>query len=155
MQDTLLLERQYADTMAQRLDPAATDRWEACRSTHRFAGYKGKQLVIFNLFYDEPETQEVLTCIEAGMSLDGGIHTLWQRSDGKTVQVGHEPVEVHPSIFLWHIYFSEVSYTPYRGVFGVKLPLGYRSLYNIHKHRTDGVPYILERAVFDSAFMGA
>lgn len=154
MQDNLALEQQYADTLSQRLDPLTTDRWQACRSVHRFAAYQDKRLVIFNLFYDEPETLDVLTCTDVGASLQDGLHTIWQRTDGKTVKVGHTPVEVHDGIFLWHTFFSGVSYVPYRGRFGMKLPLGYRSSHNIHKHRVDGVPYILEQAVFDTVFPG-
>jgi hypothetical protein len=154
MNETLLLERQYADTLAQRLDPEASLRWEACRSAHRFAAYKDKQLVIFSLFYDEPQTLDVLTCTGAGMTLNDGTHTIWTRSDGKEIKVGHTPVEVHEGVFLWHVFYSEISYTPYLGRFSAKLPVGYRSLHNIHKHRADGVPYILERAVFDTVFTG-
>lgn len=155
MQDTLLLERQYADSLAQRLTPAATDRWEACRSAHRFAAYEGKQLVIFNLFYDEPQTLDILTCKDVSLSLSGGLQTTWRTGEGQLIQVGHTPVELASSVFLWHVFFSEVSYIPYKGRFEVKLPLGYRSQHNIHKHRVDGVPYILERAIFDSMFSGA
>lgn len=154
MQDNLILERQYADSLAQHLTPAAADRWDACRSAHRFAAYEGKQLVIFNLFYDEPQTLDVLTCKSMNLDIHNGLSSTWRTGEGTSIQIGHAPVEVAKSVFLWHVFYSEVSYLPYKGKFEVKLPLAYRSQHNIHKHRTDVVPYILERAVFDSLFTG-
>lgn len=150
----LLLERQYSDTFAQSLPPEAISRWEACRSAHRFAAYKDKQLVVFSLFYGEPQTMRVLTCTDVGLTMNGGLHSTWVDGDGKTVEVGHTPVEVAAGVFLWQVFYSSVSYIPHKGRFEVKFPLAYRSAHNVHKHTVEGVPYILERAVFDSTFPG-
>jgi len=150
----LLLERQYSDIFAQRLSHESVSRWEAGRSAHRFAAYKDKQLVIFSLFYGEPQTIRVLTCVDVGLTMTGGLHSTWVDGDGKTVEVGHTPVEVSNSVFLWHVFHSSVSYIPHKGNFEVKFPLAYRSPHNVHKHAIEGVPYILERAVFDSTFPG-
>jgi hypothetical protein len=156
MQDNpqLILERQYSDIFAQRLSQPAIDRWEAGRSAHRFAAYKDKQLVVFSLFYGEPQTKRVLTCTEVGLSIDNGLSSVWSDGEGHKIEVGHTPVEVAPSVFLWHVFHSSVSYLPHKGNFEVKLPLAYRSAHNVHKHAVDGVTYILERAVFDSTFPG-
>lgn len=145
-------ERSYADNFAyNKLTQKEFAIWESCRSAHRFLAYRGKELVIYQLLFDTPRILKTLTCTAVQLSFDAGFSTTWIDHEEAVYTIEHAPVMVHDSVFLWHVFDSQVQFLPYNGKFNAKLPLAYRSKLNpIGKE--EGVIYILERSVFDNMF---
>lgn len=145
----LALERAYADTFAARLVPDQFAAWEACRSAHRFLAYKGKEIVIYNLWFDEPKIVDRLTLSQFHCNIDTGISSLWDSELHGSVELSHTPKMVADAVFMWHVFGSDALYQPYRGKWGLSIPLAYRTRLNPTNKR-EGVTYALERTVFDA-----
>jgi hypothetical protein len=145
-------ERTLLGGLLWRMEPEAQERWEANKSSHRFMTFKGKQLVLFTLdTEDKPVLKDKLTMQAISLSDTAGITSTWTTADHKVVQIGHIPVEVAPSIFLWHTYTSDVQYTPHKGVYNIKASMLFKTPHNIsHKHM--GPVYMLEVAAFQQEF---
>lgn len=143
-------ERAHADTFASRgLLPDEFSRWEFCRSAHRFLAYKGKQLVVYRIWFDTPQVVETLTCQEASLSLLGGISSNWTTSSGQLIGASHTPVEIAPSCFLWHVFDSQVRFMSHDQKYSVSLPLAYKTKSHPSTMNEDHL-YVLEKAVFDN-----
>jgi hypothetical protein len=145
-------ERSHADSHAySSLSPDEFSLWESCRSAHRFLAFQNKELVVYSLLFDEPQILSTLKCKSVAVSFDKGFSTLWEDSRGTSHLVSHAPVMVYNTIFLWHVFDSQVQYMPYNGKFSATIPLAYRSKQN-PSTKQEGVVYILERSVYDSTF---
>jgi hypothetical protein len=154
MQDNLTIERHHSELHAQNLDPDAFNRWRGCKSTHRLPIYEGKDLYIFRLEGGKSEILDTLTCADITLDFNRGFESCWTREDGSEIFVGHEPVEVDDSLFLWHTFFSEVQYLPYQGKYATRVPMAYRCPHNITMYKVPGVLYLLERKIYDRTFPG-
>lgn len=146
-------ERELVRGQLWRLAPEAQDRWTACRSSHRFMAYKGKQLVLFTFDAEQsPKVTDRLVLSAANLSLSEGIQTTWQSEiSGQTISVGSLPVEIAENVFLWTAYSSDVQFIPHKGVYGIRLPLIFQSRHNI-SHPTLNDVYIMELAAFEAEF---
>ena len=144
------IERIHADTFASRnLDPDSFSRWEFCRSSHRFLAYSGKSIVVYRVWFNTPQIVETLTCVEAGLSLLGGITTKWSKSSGEILSISHTPTEVAPSCFLWHVFDNQVRFLPQGKKYSVSLPLAYKTKSHPSSVNEDHL-YLMEKAVFDN-----
>lgn len=145
-------ERELVRGQLWRLAPEAQDRWASCRSSHRFMAYRGKQLVLFTFDAElKPQVVDRLSLVDARMTLEHGVTTVWQTGEGLKVDVGPLPTEVAPNTFLWTAYSSDVQYAPYKGVYSVRLPMLFQTRHNI-SHPTLNTTYILELAAFEAEF---
>lgn len=147
------IERQHANTFAsQSLDRDEYTLWEQCRSAHRFLTFKGKELFIYKFRSGSPRIVKKLTCVDTGLSFNGGFRTEWMDEDMNVVTVGHAPVMVSEQVFLWHVFDSQVEYAPHKGRFNARLPVAYRCKENPLQYQNEGVLYILERTAYENRF---
>ena len=145
-------ERELVRGQLWRLTPEAQDRWAACRSSHRFMSYRGKQLVLFTFDAElKPQVVDRLTMVDATLTIGEGLSTQWLTGDDQKLTVGSLPKEIAPNTFLWTAYSSDVQFVPHKGVYGVRLPLLFQSRHNI-SHPTLNSTYILELAAFEAEF---
>lgn len=135
-----------------RLSPDTTERLLSCKSSHRFMAYERKVLVVYDLIGDRPRVHNRLTCEGASLKLSSGLSSVWaSSSDTQKVVVSHLPVEIAPSIFLWHTFNSTVTYTPYKGVYTARFSCVYRSPHNPKVHKPDCL-YVQELASYQAEF---
>lgn len=143
-------ERLAADIAAtQNLTTDSLNRWENCKSAHRFLAFQGKQLVLYKLFFQSPQISDILTCKDVKVSLVGGLVSVWEsKSSGMLFEVGSTPVEVGNSCFMWMLKYSSVELADYKGSKSLKFSVAYRTAVN-PEVKVDGTSYLLEKAVFD------
>lgn len=155
MQDNLSLERHHLELQTQGWDPETRYRWTSGKSTHRFPVYMGKEINIFRLEDDlTPKVLDTLTCVGIHLGFSDGLETIWETDGGEEIIVGHTPVEVGESLFIWHTFFSEVQYLPYNGKYTARVPMAYRCPHNITRFKVPGVLYLLERGLYERTFSG-
>ena len=137
--------------MLSKLNPQSVERWEECKATHRFMAYERKQVIIYRLFMGEPSILDTLTCETAELSLKKGVTSRWRDTKDNTVFFSSTPVEVYPSIFLWHTFNSEVQYTLHNGAYNARFSMLYRCPHH-PKILHEGFMYIQELSNFESEF---
>lgn len=147
----LHLERAYADTFAAGLAAPDFQLWESCRSAHRLLAYKGKEIYIYQLWFDKPEIVDRLEMQEVSCSICGGFESVWTSLRRGRVTVGHTPTQVYPEVFMWHVFGSDALFKPYKGKFGLHVPVAYRTKVN-PLTRQEGFTYALERSVYETTF---
>ena len=144
-------ERELVAEALNNLSADSADRFDECKSTHRFLAFRRKQLVVYRLLFDTPSVVDTLTCEEAGFDLDKGMSSVWRNASNHNITVTSIPVEVYPSVFLWHTFNSDVIYQVYKGVRSGKFSMLYRSPHH-PKYRFENYIYIQELASFESEF---
>lgn len=145
----LRLERVAADGNAATLDTPQRNRWDTCKSSHRFQAFYGKQLVVYKLLFLVPEIADVLTCRGLEVNLRSGLTSFWEsKNTAKVFSVSEVPTEVAPSCFLWMLQVSSLEMSLHKGQKSLKFPLAYKTLHN-PSVRVDGAFYLLEKGVFD------
>ena len=132
------------------LAPEAASRFEGCRVSHRFMAFQGKELVVYKLFIGKPSVVSVLSCRGASLDFTNGISSMWATPD-RMLTVGHTPIEVAPSVFLWHTYHSDLQYVPHKGVYATRFSMLFKAKHH-PSVKIDGEIYIQERAGFDMEF---
>jgi len=149
------LERHYADTHASiGLNDEQHAKWEACRSAHRFMAFLGKELIVYRIFLDKPEILSTLKCVDAGFDFRRGLYTVWKNQNNQEFEVGHVPVMVADSVFLWQVFDSNVQFTPLNGKFSARVSIAYKMAKN-PVTKQEGANYILEKQVFRTTFTEA
>lgn len=153
MSSKFLLEDERRSVAAKltNLAPDLSSRFETCQATHRFLSFKHKQLVIYNFLFERPSVVDTLTCQSASFDLDKGMSSTWVNGKDEMVEVSSSPVEVHPSIFLWHTFSSEVVYQEHKGAWSARFSMLY-SVPQHPKYRVEGVLYMQEKASFQAEF---
>lgn len=144
-------ERAIAYQNAQHLPEEVFQRWERCRSSHRFVAYQGKEVVAYRLLFLVPEVTNVFTCKGLDVSLTSGLSSLWEDRNGKQFWVSARPVEVADNCFFWMLKYSNLEYGDWAGQKSLKFPVCYGTERN-PQDKIDGIRYLLERAVFDDTF---
>lgn len=144
-------ERAAAYDNAQKLPENVYQRWEACKSSHRFSAFRGKEVVAYRLLFLVPEVTNVFTCKGLDVSLEGGLSSLWEDRDKNAFWVSARPVEVADSCFFWMLKYSSLEYVEHQGSKSLKFPLCYGTVRN-PQDKVDGNLYLLERAVFENTF---
>lgn len=142
-------ERRFAASRALDLPPEQQDRWEACRSTHRFMAYENKILVAYHLVNGHPVIVDTLTCTHFGYHPDTGLDSFWRNQAGKDLHVTHTPAEVAPGCFMWHNKSTNIEYVEHRLKLNMRFSISYRTMFN-PTSMEEGVNYLLEKAVFDT-----
>lgn len=138
----------FVNASARSLPHDARARWEACRSGHTFQAFYAKQLVVYELHDDFPKILRVLTCEDLIVNLRKGTSSTWVDQDTcHEICVGHTPVEVAPSCFMWHLRRTTLDLNEYRGSHNVKFNIAYRTQANPNT-REAGRIYMLEYAAF-------
>lgn len=145
-------ERTLVESLVWNLDPEAQERWGTCRSSHRFLSFIGKQLYVFTLdANNKPTVKNLLTMEGINLSDSNGLVSKWRSANGELLSVGHTPMEIAPSVFLWHTFSSDLQYVPHKGVFNVKTSMLFKAEHHIgYKHV--GPHYILEASAFKQEF---
>jgi hypothetical protein len=142
-------ERSTADSNAARLEPAQQSRWEACKSSHRFQAFQGKQVVAYRLMFLIPEISDILTCTGLEVSLAGGLASFWKsRNTEQVFRVSDIPTEVTQNCFFWMLKYSNLEMVYHKGQKSLRFPLAYKTELN-PAVRVDGPIYLLEKSVFD------
>jgi hypothetical protein len=141
-------ELTFGNHFASTLKPDALDRWYACRSGHKFQAFQGKQLVAFTTDNGTADVLNVYTCQDFKVGLRTGTASMWVDSSGREQWVGHAPLEIAPSCFLWHVQHTTIDFNQHRGRFNVKFNLAYRTLSNPMSPKERGNVYVLEYATF-------
>lgn len=144
-------ERNSVAGALSHLTPDSADRFEDCKATHRFLAFRRKQLVIYRLMFDTPSIVDILSCEEAGFNLDRGMYSSWRNQAGHIITVSSIPVELYPSIFLWHTFHSDVQYIQHLGVRSARFSMLYKCPHH-PKHHHENYSYIQELASFESEF---
>lgn len=135
-----------------KLPPETIERLLSCRSSHRFMAYERKVLVIYELIGDRPKVHNRLTCESASLNLTSGLTSAWHSAaDDKKVIIGHLPVEVAPTIFLWHTYNSAIHYAPYKGIYTAKFSCVYKTLNNPNVTKANCL-YMQELASYQASY---
>lgn len=147
-------EARLVQGLLWRLSPESQSRWIECRSSRRILAYRNKVLVLYEFKNGTPVIQDKLTCVDAQLSLTEGLSSTWTTQTGGCIAVGQVPVEVCPSIFLWHTFTSELLYAPYKNIYATKFSLLFRSRHS-PKQRNEGAIYIQELASFNGEFQHA
>jgi hypothetical protein len=150
-QETAALERELVALSLNHLSPAAIQRWEACKAGHRYMAYNNKCLVIYNLLFDEPYIVDKLFCEMASFNLEEGMTSRWRNLDGKILNFSSKPIEVQPSIFLWHTYLTDLQYLEHKGQFSGRFSMLYRCPHH-PKIKRDNYLYIQELASYEAEF---
>ena len=145
-------ERLLVGGLLWQLGTEGQERWEACKSSHRFMSFVGKQLIVFTLDEDyKPVLKDRLTMSNVSISSSGGLQSHWTNSHGNLLAVSHTPVEVAPSTFLWHTFGSDLQYIPHKGVYNVRTSMLFKTEHNVgYKHV--GPHYMLEFNSFQQEF---
>lgn len=133
------------------LSPEVQNRWAACKSSRRILAYLNKVLVVYAFKNDAPFVLYKLTCTGAELSLTDGLSSTWLTQTNNRITVGQVPIEICPSIFLWHTFASELLYAPYKGVYSTKFSLLFKSRHS-PKQRAEDVFYIQELGNFKGEF---
>jgi hypothetical protein len=143
-------ERALVGELLWHLEPEALDRWSACKSSHRFLSFVNKKLIVYKMVGGQREVVDTLTCLDVTMTNLGGFQSKWLSTlTCESIEVGAVPVEVHPSVFLWHTFYSDVRYQSYKGKYTIRFSMLYKSRHN-PKFLSDNSLYILEQAIFES-----
>lgn len=75
--------------------------------------------------------------------------SVWESKVSKQqIEVGSVPVELGDSCFMWMLKYSSLELVDHKGSKSLKFPIAYRTKCN-PEVRSDGVSYLLEKAVFD------
>lgn len=145
-------ERALVGGLLWQLGVEGQERWEACRSSHRFMAFVGKQLIVFTFGDDlKPVLKDRLTLSSLSMASDSGVASHWTNSHGNLIKVGHTPTEIAPSVFLWHTFDSNLQYVPYKGVYNLRTSMLFKSEHNVAYPRI-GPHYILEWQAYQQEF---
>lgn len=144
-------ERATAHENAQRLPAEIFQRWESCKSNHRFAAFRNKEVVAYRLMFLTPEVTNVFTCKGLDASLDSGLSSLWEDRNGSQFWVSARPVEVAPACFFWMLKYSSLEYVDFQGQKSLRFPMCYGTQRN-PQDMVDGNLYLLERAAYENTF---
>jgi hypothetical protein len=137
--------------MLWRLDPETLERWEGCRSAHRFMGFVNKKMIVFKFVAGKPVIVDTITCSDVSMKNSGGMASVWRSSHSDRVHnLSSVPTEVYPSVFMWHTFHSDVRYQPHKGVYNIRFSMLYRTSHSAYVVKNEGTFYILEQAMFDA-----
>lgn len=142
-------ERRLVEGLLWKLEPEAQDRFNACKASHRFMAFRGKDLIVYEVIAGKRTIAETFSCKSVSLSIVDGMESVWSSAYGEDVRVSHTPVEIAPSVFMWHAYCSEVQYLPYKGIYTARFPLIYKCQHH-PKMRLENTLYIQERAMYDS-----
>ena len=145
-------EQSLVQSFLYKMGAEGQDRWEACKSSHRFLSFIGKQLIIFT--YDKlhrPVLVDRLMMQGLSLTSGSGLTSQWFKSNGTLITVSHTPIEVAPSVFLWHTFDSNLQYVPHKGEFNVKTSMLFKAQHNIN-YKHVGPHYILESAQYQQEF---
>lgn len=141
-------ELAFVNTLARDLPHAARERWDSCRSGHTFQAFFDKRIVVYELLSGVPKILKVLSCESLNVNLQRGTSSIWVDRDADIeLCIGHTPVEVAPSCFMWHLRATTLDLNEYRGSYNIKFNIAYRTQLNPSTQR-DGSTYILEYAAF-------
>lgn len=149
--DTAVMERELVALSLTSLSPVASKRWDSCKSGHRWMAYSNKCLVIYNLLFDEPYVVDKLFCETASFDLEKGMTSKWRNLEGKILSFSSAPVEVQPSIFVWHTYLTDIQYLEHKGRFSGRFSMLYRCPHHPSIKREDTL-YIQELASYEAEF---
>lgn len=139
----------------QNLPTRAFSRWETCRSGHTFQAYFQKQLVVYQIQDGKPVTLKALSCLDLNVSLNRGVSSIWvDLLTNDEFCVGHTPVELADSCFMWHLQHTTLDMNVYRGRKNLKFNLAYRTRMNPSTVE-EGMTYVLELAVYRNQFLVA
>lgn len=141
-------ERVFADLFASNtLTPDALQRWNKCRSTHRFQAFLNKELVAYTIIGGVPDVLNTFKCVSVDADFKRGLSSVWESSNNTVVVIGHAPVEIANGCFLWHSKYSNLEYEEFHGRFNLKVNLIYRTELNpITKAR--GIAFLLEKSTY-------
>jgi len=152
--DALLRKRSeqlWADTRAAASLPAAQfQRWTELASTHRFLLHKAKSIIVWDWFMGGPVVQDVLNLKELSATLSEGLQVTLQGQSG-SYAIGHKPVEVSPSVFIWLPKHTSLNLDIVKGGHSLSVSMIYKTKTN-PAELNDGTRYALESAVFESRF---
>ena len=144
-------ERDLSDELASlNLSRDSLSRWNACRSSMRFMSFIDKELIAYRVLFGKAQILNRFKCHSVSMTGPKGMSSVWFSEDSQFT-VGYAPVEVYEGCFMFHIRNTSVEYDQYKGKFGVRFSMRYKTLLNPHS-KAEGSVFLLERAVFDSIF---
>ena len=142
-------EHVLVEGVLRRLDADTLSRWDSCKSSHRFLSFVNKKLIVYELIGGCRVIVDTLKCQDVSMTNSEGFTSEWFSESTETVHtVSNTPLEIHPSIFLWHTFHSDIRYQPHKGVYNIRFSMLYRSRHN-PSIRQAGVLYILEQALYN------
>lgn len=82
---------------------ANTSAFECCTSDSNVLAHVNNRLVLFRTTAEGARVEGQLTCTDIFASGKHGVGSEWRSEPtGRVIQVKHIPVEVAPSIWLWH-----------------------------------------------------
>lgn len=145
-------EQELVQGVLGRLPLDAQHRWADCKSSHRFMAYKNKQLIIYKLVRNKPVIVDTLTCTAVDLSFADGLKSTWLNAKQIEVSIGHIPLEIYPSVFLWSTFYADLQYVPHHGIYAARFPLIYKTIHN-PKLEFEDVLYIQERAPFEARYL--
>jgi hypothetical protein len=149
--ETAAIERELVALSLHSLPLSSLERWDGCKAGHRYMCYSNKCLVIYNLLFDEPYIVDKLFCESASFNLEQGMTSRWRNMEGKLLSFSSLPVEVQPSIFLWHTYYTDIQYTEHKGRFSGRFSMLYKCAHHPKIKRNDCL-YIQELASYEAEF---
>jgi len=133
-------------------DSATQARFDACRSTQRELVYPGQVFQVFQLVLDEPETTLQLQAVKLAADFLDGVSVLFATSHGQTVSVGHAPVEVAPSVFMWVALDMQVKYTEHKGTWSLAFPVIIKTRHNLLHTAAPNTNYLLTHKAYIKSY---
>lgn len=145
-------ERTTADIAAYKtLSKAQLNRWERCKSSHRFMSFESKVLVAYKLNGSAPEVLNTFTSTGLSLTLWGGLQSTWKDSAGNVLLVSHQPSEIAPGCFLWHPKHNTLELVDWKGGKSLRFSAMWRTAFNPNQ-KVSGEIYLSEKLVFDRNF---
>ena len=159
MQEMSTRAAEVAAVTAQlwKLPSETAERFQACKASHRFMAFIGKQLIIYKVAEDGTACDVIkLTCKDVYVDGNEGFASEWvteptDTEDSVIYSIDYTPTELAPGVFMWTTFNSSVQMTSHRG----QKSLRFSMLYSCGLHpatKVQGVHYIQERAAFDLEF---
>jgi hypothetical protein len=147
METLLAIERHFAESSANLLEPEAFSRWRATRSGHRLPIHKHKQLLVYTVKEGKPVILDRLTLRSLAVDLSEGIKSTWNSNYGDVV-IGHMPHEVAEGCFMWHNIHSTIDYIRlFELERGVRIAMTWRTTRNPDDVE-EGVTYLIETGAY-------
>jgi hypothetical protein len=138
-------ERTAADIAAYKtLTTESLDRWEQCRSAHRFMAFTGKTLVAYRLAdlpEDAPEVLETFENLSASLHPSEGLSSIWKTSNGSHLLLGSSPQEIATGCFMWHPKYNTLELVDWKGGKSLKFSVMWRTALN-PSYKKKGTVYL-------------
>ena len=145
-------ERTAADIAAYKnLSGEQLQRWERCKSAHRFMAFDSKVVVAYKLNGQNPEVINTFTSAGLSVTLENGLESVWTDSTGKILIVRHHPIEIAPGCFMWHPKHNTLELVDWKGGKSLRFSAMWRTALNPNR-KVSGEVYLSEKLAFDRNF---